>query len=76
MSALHICCITYEALLELLAVRKQEKGSDEDAYTILVTAPANKSFRIYMNAPGRRKVMIGQRIVARDDFPDVVFQDH
>ena len=75
-SALHICCITYEALLELLAVRKQEKGSDEDAYTILVTAPANKSFRIYMNAPGRRKVMIGQRIVARDDFPDVVFQDH
>ena len=73
-SASHICCITYETLLELIALRKQEKGADERSYTILVTVPPSKRFRIYMNAPGRRKVLIGQRIVPRDDFPNVVFQ--
>ena len=73
-SASHICCITYESLLELIAERKQKKGADEETYTILVTMPAGKSFRIYMNEPGRKKVMIEERIVPRDDFPDVLFQ--
>ena len=73
-SARHICCVSSEMLLEMLEERKQRKGTDEDVYTVLVTMPPGKSFRIYMNAPGRRRVMIRQRIVPRDDFPDVVFQ--
>ncbi len=74
-SASHICCITYETLLELIAEREQAKGADENAYTILVTLPTGKRFRIYMNQPGRRKVTLTKKIVPRDDFPDVVFRN-
>lgn len=72
-SARQICCVPYKTLLALIAERKRDKGSDEALYTVLVTMPSGKSFRVYMNAPGQRKVMIGERIIPRDDFPDVIF---
>ena len=69
-----ICCLPYPGLLQLLAARKKAKGSSEAQYTVLVTAPARKSFRVYMNAPGRRKRWLGDPlIIARNDFPDVIF---
>jgi hypothetical protein len=71
--ARHICCITYELLRELIAERKQEKGADEQSYTILVTALARKGFRIYVNVPGRRKTMIMERVVSRTGFPKILF---
>ena len=74
-AASEICCIAHEVLLNLIALRRQEKGSGEDAYTIVVTALPRNRFRVYVNAPGKRKKKIGERIVPRDDFPKVVFQN-
>jgi hypothetical protein len=72
-SARQICCVCYEKLLELISERQEKKGNEEASYQILVTMPKGKSFRIYMNEPGRRKIMIKERIVPRDDFPRVIF---
>ncbi|WP_156439999.1 hypothetical protein [Burkholderia savannae] len=69
-----ICCISYDQLQSLIARRKAEKGDDEDQYVILVTAPERKGLRAYINAPGRKKTMLGKPlIVARNAFPGVVF---
>ena len=69
-----ICCLTYSELLQLLDARRKAKGASEAQYTILVTALAGKSFRVYMNAPGRRKVRLGDAIIiARNTFPKVIF---
>jgi hypothetical protein len=72
--AAQICCITYDKFLALIAQRRAKKGADEAAYSILVTLPAGKSFRIYMNAPGRKKKMLKEKIVPRDDFPNILFE--
>jgi hypothetical protein len=70
-----ICCLPYSALLQLLAARKKAKRSSETQYTVLVTAPRRKSFRAYMNVPGRRKKILGNPvIISRNDFPDVIFE--
>ncbi|MEQ8763271.1 MAG: hypothetical protein RL885_05050 [Planctomycetota bacterium] len=70
----HICCLPYSEFLKLLAARKNAKGSPEAQYTVLVTAPAGKSFRVYMNAPGKRKTMLGDAlIISRNNFPGVIF---
>ena len=69
-----ICCLPYSKFLELLTVRQKAKGSSEAQYTVLVTAPAGKSFRVYMNAPGRRNTKLGDPlIISRRDFPKIVF---
>ena len=41
--------------------------------TLLVTLPKGKSFRVYVNAPGKRKVALGEFLVPRKAFPDVIF---
>jgi hypothetical protein len=46
---------------------------DEDSYTVLVTVPPGKSCRVYMNAPGERKKMLGETIVPRNRFPNAIF---
>lgn len=74
-SASHICCISYERLMDMIAERKQRKGSDEEAYTVLATIPAGKSFRVYMNVPGKRKALIKETIIHRNEFPDVIFRN-
>ena len=70
-----ICCILRDELMDIIEERKREKTSDEDSYTILVTMPDGKSFRVYTNYPGKRKKSLKQRIVSRTRFPDVLFKD-
>jgi len=69
-----ICCISYEQLASLVALRKAAKGDDEEQYVLLVTAPKNKEMRVYVNAPGRKKTFLGRQIkIPRKSFPDVIF---
>ena len=45
-------------LQNLIALHERKNSGPEEQYQILVTAPANKKFRIYMNAPGiKRKIL-------------------
>lgn len=68
-----ICYIEYSQLAAMIAARKAAKGSDEEQYTVLVTAPKGKGLRIYMNAPGKKNTTLGSTIVSRNGFPDVIF---
>lgn len=69
-----ICCITYAELVEFLAVRRKNAEKEEGNLTLLVTVPKGKSLRAYVNAAGVRNTKLGEKIVARNRFPDVLFQ--
>jgi hypothetical protein len=68
-----ICVITHGQLMQLVRHRKEILGSDEDQYQVLVTAPPNKQFRVYMNHPGRKGIMMGEQLVPRNAFPEILF---
>jgi len=69
-----ICCLSYENCSKLIQRRRAEKGADEDQYQILVTAPKGKSLRVYVNAPGVKKKLLGEpMIVGRSEFPEMIF---
>ena len=69
-----ICCISCEKLIELIKRRSDKKGSEEAQYTVLVTVQQKKSFRVYVNAPGKKKTILGKEfIVKRNEFPDAIF---
>jgi len=69
-----VCCLPYSELLKLVARREKALGSPEDAHTILVTAPKGKSLRVYVNAPGKKKTILGKElVVSRNAFPDGIF---
>jgi len=73
-SAREVCLITADQLNVLITERQKAFGGREDQYTILVTAPANKGLRVYVNAPGRKKVMLGKElIISRSAFPAELF---
>jgi hypothetical protein len=55
------------------AAREKENHGPEPQYQLLVTAPANKGFRVYMNAPGQKKTSLDKQIVNRNDFPKAIF---
>ncbi len=65
--------ISYGQLMQMVRLRKEMRTEDEDQYQILVTAPPNKQFRVYINHPGRKGVMIGQQLVPRNAFPELLF---
>ena len=72
--ARQICCVRYSDLTKMVEARKNAKGAAEDQYLILITLPAGKSFRVYVNKPGVKKTMLGKAlVVSRNDFPSVVF---
>lgn len=73
-AAEEICCIRRAELQALLAARRQARGYDEETHTVLVTVPKGKSCRVYMNAPGKRKKTLGEMVVARNRFPNAVFE--
>ena len=62
-------------LFKLVVDRRQRrKGAVEDQYVVLVTAPQGKSLRVYVNDPGRRKIILGRKlIIKRRAFPDALF---
>jgi hypothetical protein len=70
-----ICCISYRELSALIERRKKAKKTEEDQYTILVTIPAGKSMRVYVNPPGEKKKILGrQLVVSRNAFPAKLFR--
>lgn len=70
-----ICVLKKDQLDALIASRRVAKGARERQYTILVTAPRGKSLRVYMNSPGSKgKKLIPELIVARNDFPNIIFE--
>lgn len=69
-----ICCLSYDDLFELIKSRETAKGSKENQYTILVTVPAGKSMRVYVNAPGVKKTWLDEPMIfKRKEFPDKIF---
>jgi hypothetical protein len=68
-----ICVISYGQLLQMIRLRKETRTEDEDQYQILITAPPKKQFRVYVNHPGRKGVMMGQQLVPRNAFPELLF---
>ncbi len=68
-----ICVLSYGQLLQMISLRKKMRTGDEEQYQVLVTAPPNKQFRVYVNHPGRKGIMIGQQLVARNAFPELLF---
>ncbi len=72
--AREVCLITVDQLNAMITARKSAKGGVEDQYQVLVTAPPDKSLRVYMNEPGRRKTILGNPlIVSRSAFPAELF---
>lgn len=72
--ARQICCLKYADFETLVEARKKARGSSETQYILLATAPARKSFRVYVNAPGKRKVKLAKEvIVSRNVFPGAIF---
>jgi hypothetical protein len=70
-----ICCITHAEVLELLAKREKALGAPEENLTVLVTVPANKSLRVYVNTPGKKGSTLGKAsVVSRSAFPGVIFE--
>jgi hypothetical protein len=68
-----ICVISYGQLTQMIGLRKKVRGEDEEQYQVLVTAPANKQFRVYVNRPGRKGILMGQQLVRRNAFPEMLF---
>jgi len=68
-----ICVISYGQLQQMIAVRQRFRGQEEDQYQILVTAPLNKQFRVYVNRPARKGILLGQQLVPRNAFPELLF---
>lgn len=72
--AREICSLSYQEFCALIQRRKTAKGADEDQYQILVTTPRGKGFRVYVNAPGVKKRILGSAmIVSRSNFPEKIF---
>ena len=72
--AKEICILTLKELEKKRAERESENGSVEPQYQLLVAVPKNKSFRVYMNAPGVKKTSLQQTVVSRSDFPRVILE--
>lgn len=68
-----ICVISYGQLTQMIGLRKEVRGDEEDQYQVLVTAPPNKQFRVYVNHPGRKGMLMGEQLVRRSAFPEMLF---
>ena len=69
-----ICCLSYTEFMRLRTVREQAFGGPENQLTILVTVPAGKKLRVYVNSPGKKNSTLGTLLVSRNAFPGAVFE--
>jgi len=69
-----ICCITVEEFDKHVEARAADFGGSEPQYQLLVTAKPGRSFRVYMNAAGRKGKMLIRTIVSRNAFPKMIFE--
>lgn len=73
--AREVCVITVDQLHDLINRRQKANGGPEDQYTVLVTAQAGKSLRVYANHPGKKGTILGkQLVVSRNAFPSALFE--
>jgi hypothetical protein len=70
-----ICVLSGGELTTLIELRRNEFGGPEDQYQIIVTAPANKQFRVYVNRPGVKGKKLGEIKVKRSAFPEALFSE-
>jgi len=70
-----ICCISAKHLQKHVQERRQAKGHDEHAYTLLVQIPERRSLLIYTNCPGKRGTPLTLVRVPRNRFPGVLFEE-
>jgi len=68
-----ICVVSYGQIMELIKLRTDAKGHQEDQYQIIVEVPPNKQFRVYTNMPNRKGIRLGEILVARNAFPQILF---
>lgn len=69
-----ICCLSKTQFLELLGYRKESAGKDEAQYVILVSMKAGASFRVYVNAAGKKGKYAGKQLtIPRNAFPNAIF---
>ena len=70
-----ICCLTGDQLNQLIESRRKSAGVNEDQYQVLVTVKKGSSFRVYVNAAGKRmKSTVDVLTIARNAFPDSIFE--
>lgn len=67
------CCISMESFEAHVAERKADAGKAEAQYQILVRMQAGKSFRVYVNAAGKKRLSLTQKVVNRNAFPRAIF---
>ena len=54
-----ICCLPLKSFRELLNRRRTRLRKEEDQYTLLLSLPKGKSFRVYVSAPGKKMTTLG-----------------
>jgi len=69
-----ICCISYKDFAAQIEQRKTNKKEIEKQYNVLVTAEKGKSFRVYMNAAGKKRTRLKALTVPRNAFPSYIFE--
>ena len=70
-----ICALSYGQVTNFVKLRRDSKGEPEDQYQIFITAPENKQFRAYVNVPSRKGISMGKTLVARNAFPEILFEE-
>jgi hypothetical protein len=68
-----VCLLSYAELKVLRELREKDRGRAEESLQVMVTAPANKSLRVYVNAAGTKGKNLGERVVSRRNFPEKIF---
>ena len=70
-----VCCIPYGILMDLIEKREELYSGTESQYTLLITLPENKSFRVNMNAPGVKGEYVDAPIkIPRNACPHALFR--
>jgi hypothetical protein len=70
-----ICGLTYDQLRQMIDARAETAGGEEDNYTILVTANADRRLRAYTGAANRRRVKaLNPLVISRSRFPVFLFE--
>ena len=70
-----VCCFPYRDFIQFISRRKQKLGRPEKQYGLLVTLKKNESFRVNINAPGKKKTYLVQSLtVPRNACPNSLFR--
>jgi hypothetical protein len=57
-----------------IASRHASAGRSEAQYCLLVVVEKGKEFRVYVNAPGKRKKSLERKALPRSRFPRALFE--